>query len=674
MKLEAFSEEEIDLRLYWAVISRKKWNIIFLAVLCSVLATLYVFSLTPIYRSTATLLLEKEAANIVSIEEIYGLDSRNKEYLQTQVEILESQRIAKRVIDGLGLAGNRDFLPEKKSDFLGLNSLISEVADFFSELLSPVEKERKDGNAGGAGAKRKLVYGKGYTARDKALKGLAGRLSSKLRVSLVKKTQMVKVSYESRSPELAANIANAVAQAYIDDYLESRIEMTRDASVSLSERLVELKKNLDASEKALQDFLDREKLVDVRGFATLVEKELKEVSSKVIANRLKLSELSKRYGPKHPVIIAAKSELESAEADLAASKVKIRDISRKEVKIRELKREIEGNRELYNTFLSRVKETTQTAELASANARIVDAAVPSSSPSKPKKGLIVSLVFFASLMFGVLLAFLQEALDKTFKSASDVEAKLGQPMLGMLPLLKAKKKEKGEMSLAMIEAGNAGFAEAIRTIRTGVMLSSLDNPHKVLLITSSVPGEGKSTVATNLAAAMAQMEKVILIDADMRRPSIAKSFGLPPNSPGLSNLAAGSAKFRDCIHRSQGDFDVLAAGQIPPNPLELLSSDRFEMILQALEKHYDRIIVDSAPVQAVSDSLVISKLAKAVIYVVKADSTAEHTVKTGIKRLLEHEAPLIGVVINQVDMEKAEKYGYEYGGYYDQYSYHSSSA
>jgi capsular exopolysaccharide synthesis family protein len=203
----------------------------------------------------------------------------------------------------------------------------------------------------------------------------------------------------------------------------------------------------------------------------------------------------------------------------------------------------------------------------------------------------------------------------------------------------------------------------MKTIRTSVMLSGIDNPHKVIVVSSTKPNEGKSTVALNLASALGQMERVLLIDADMRRPTVAASIGLERRALGLSNLVAGSEEPKACIHRMDDlGIDVLPSGVVPPNPLELISSKRFSHVLNKLAEHYDRIIVDSAPGSAVSDALVLASYADALIYVVKADSTDASHAQSVLKRFREHDAPLLGVVLNKVDMDKTPVYD-------DYYSY-----
>lgn len=642
-------EQEIDLRQYWRIVSRYKWGILGLAIAITALATLIVFSMKPVYRSTTTLLIEQKQAKVVTIEEVYGLDGANKEYLQTQFEILKSRELASRVVRELGLEKHPDFAPDT---------------------------EEKKEESSGFKLDWRFLLPKGHVQNpeisdEEKFTRIVDRFTANLTVAPVRNTQLVKISFESYDKALAAKVANAMASAYISSQLEARVAMTEQAASWLTDRLSSLKTSLDASEQKLQVYREQNDLVktgDTEGVLALNAQQLQDLSERLIQAQFKLSEISKRYGPKHPAYVQAKLELDEAELALRQARKTAIAVARKEFRLQELMREAETNRNLYDTFFARIKEANQARQLETANARVVDTAVASSIPVKPNKKLTVALAFVLSLMLGVLLAFLLDYLDSTFKGADDVEARLGVPMLGLLPLAKSKKKSDYAQPV-FLEDGMQGFAEAMRTVRTGVMLSSIDSPHQIVVVTSSVPGEGKTTTSLNLALAMGQMERVLLIDADMRRPSVAKACGIPGSSPGLSNLVAGSADLEQCIHRlPEGDIDVLTAGLIPPNPLELLSSKRFREVLVQLSEQYDRIVIDSAPTLAVSDALVLATLANAVIYVVKSDSTAFHTARTGIQRLQRVSAPLSGVVLNQVNFTKASKYG-GYYGYYDYYGY-----
>jgi len=267
------------------------------------------------------------------------------------------------------------------------------------------------------------------------------------------------------------------------------------------------------------------------------------------------------------------------------------------------------------------------------------------------------------------LALLIEYLDNTFKDSDLLEEKLRLPVLGVLPKLKVWGSNYKAMHL-FTKDYKSGFSESVRTIRTGIILSNIDIENKVIVVTSSIPGEGKSLVSSNLASAVAQMKKTLLIDADMRKPVVAESYQLGKTAKGLSELVSMSAEISDCIHNTDiKRLDILPAGVVPPNPLELLSSNRFTTVIEELKKHYDYIIMDSPPIVAVSDPRVLARIADGVVFVVKADNTTHKLAKIGVKRLLDMGAHIIGTVLNQVAHEKKSRYGNHDSSYYSYYGY-----
>ncbi|MGH8492505.1 MAG: GumC family protein [Moraxellaceae bacterium] len=644
-------EMEIDLRQYWRIVSRYKWGILGLALSVTILATLIVFSIEPVYRASTTLLIEQKQAQVITIQEVYDMDGGNKEYLQTQFEILKSRELATRVVKALNLVQNPEFAGEETAE-----EKSSAFALDWRKWLPEGHQENP------------------LLTEEQKLSNVVNAFIGYLTVEPVRNTQLVKINFESHDPKLAALITNAMAQAYIESQMEARIALTEQAAGWLTQRLSSLKIALEQSEQRLQAYREKNDIVDVSnsdgqsGVLALTSRQLQDITERMIAAKFKLSEVGQRYGPKHPIYQQAELDLNEAQQVLAMARETAQVLSRKEFGLQELQREVDTNRNLYDAFFTRIKEANETRQLETSNARVIDTAVVPDKPVKPLKGLTMALAFVLSIMLGVMLAFLLDYLDSTFKGAEDVEARLGVPMLGLLPVAKRRQDAIAGRPL-FLENDQQGFSEAVRTVRTGVVLSGLDTPHQIVVVTSSVPGEGKTTTSVNLAVAMAQMEKVLLIDADMRRPTISKTLGIPGSSPGLSNLVAGTAEMEQCIHHhEEGNVDILTAGLIPPNPLELLSSRRFRDVLHQLAQQYDRIVIDSAPTLAVSDALVLSTLANAVIYVVKSDATAFHSARSGISKLRRVNAPLTGVVLNQVNLSKATKYG-SYYGYYDYYGY-----
>ena len=729
MQPDVLDEDEIDLRHYWYVLNKYKWPILGLTLVVAILTTLYAYNIEPTYRATATLLIETQPEKVVSIEEVYGAPGSNTQYFETQNHILQSRELAKKVIDDLHINKHPEFDPtvEKKGFHLSLNPLNWIPRDWLPG---------KDSNAG--------------APSDHQLRNaIVNNFMAHLDVTPVRNSQLINISFDAHDPELAAEVPNELARTYIDSVLEGRLGVTKQAADWIVQRLAGLRDNMDKSEAALQAFLNKENLVDVEGVNTMATKELKDLSTELMSARkdlteyeeisrhladlqgqpleayesipavlkdptvqaakgqlitaqLKVSELSKRYGPKHPKMIAAIDELASTKKNLDAaiknvissirkeyaiarsnvrelerqmlsSREQVKDINSKESTLHKLQRDVDTNRQLYDMFLTRYKETNIAGDLKSANARVVDPAVVPTVPYKPNKKMILLIAVFISLTCGAVIAFLIEALDNTIKDSSDVERLLLLPVLSILPKLAVNKEKDEELLHYFADNSDTKFAENVRTIRTGVLLTGIDEKKKSILVTSSVPNEGKSVIAANLALALGQMGKVLLIDADMRKPSLAKVFNLAGNkSAGLSHFIAKTEPLDQCIHYFIRDnIYVMPAGVIPPNPLELLSSKRFQAGLEKIMETFEYIVIDSPPVIAVSDSIVMSQFVNSVAYVVKADDTPRQVVNDGLKRLRQVNAPIVGVVLNQVSPPKKGRYGYYSSDYYHYYGYES---
>jgi len=268
------------------------------------------------------------------------------------------------------------------------------------------------------------------------------------------------------------------------------------------------------------------------------------------------------------------------------------------------------------------------------------------------------------LILGIMVALIRHLLSDTIDSSEDLEMLTGLQVLAALPTFKRGKRN----ALQMIEAPKGGFSEGMRSVRTGLLLTDLSRKRKRIVVTSSIPQEGKTTVSSNFAMVLGQMERVLLVDCDLRRANVAKTLSLPEKTPGLTDYMSGSATLDQCIYRyEKGSIDVLPVGRIPPNPGELLASAQFQQCIDTLSARYDRIIFDSAPCQAVSDTFLLVQNADAVVFVVKADETTRKQVAHTVRQLRFANAALIGAVINAVDIKRhANRYG---GAYYYQYGY-----
>ena len=719
------NNELIDLGHYLGIIKRYSLRILLLAIAFTVLVAILVMKMTPLYTSSTTLLIEAEKANVVSIEEVYGIDTKSKDYMATQFEVLKSRQIAEKTVESLSLYDNADFMPEENE-----TSFVSDLAEMFP-FLPQREKVELTEEQKVAKLKRKATH----------------LLMSATDVSLLKGTQLVRISVTTEKPTLSALIANTIAEVYIENYLQAKLDMTAKATSFLTDSIDGLKTKLDVAERNLVRFYETNQVVNIDGVVGLASDELERLNiqlseaevelklNSVIFNQIKdsnaiedvaripevlnhpavrdvrrdegkaltrVSELSKVYGPKHPKMIAANAELtairdtlntqitdlissittqyESSKQKVAqlqkeveTSKAAFRSLAELDNKRKALEREVDINQQLYDSFFTRLKETDELGGLESANARVLDTALPSYTPSKPNKKLFIAAAFVLSLSFGIALAIVMETLNSGIRSVDDVEKKLGQRMLGLIPWLAHKKKTDLPIR-TFFDGKKHQFAEAVRTLRTSLSLLNIEKENQAILVTSSVPKEGKTTVSINLAFALGQLDKTILIDADLRRPSIGKQFNIPSYQPGVANLVLKSHSFEECLVRDEeSNIDILSAGAIPSNPQELLADKGFEELITKLKSEYKYVVVDTAPTQAVSDSMIVANSCDSVIYVVRADSTSDKVINNGLSRFLQVGHRLDGVVLNQVNLRKSDV-AQRYAGFYDQYGYTSQKS
>lgn len=701
-------EETHEFVEYWRAIMLRKWYILAFAGLVAAITYGVISNLTPIYRSTATLLVETDLPKLVPLGDAYnGAGSYYREYFQTQAEVLSSHAVAQRVIEGLKLYDHPEFDPRQRKPGVIETWINSNFPSIAAAFRDPVELDQR-------------------SIADDVLKNFAERLS----VEPIRLSQLIKVGFMARDPDLAAAIANATAQAYIQADLDARYVTGENSGQMISRQLAELKAKLDSSEMALQAYREREgildnkstvlggtgkqldeltqRLVDARVRRSEAEQIYRQLKASAISNyetapavinsaavqqakqveaeaQKKVAEISQRFGPDHPNFIAANSELSSArvntqrriqnlvasvakdyeaaratekaiEAALAESKGTIQSLNRKDIQLGVLEREAATNRQLYQTFLSSFKETSAIQDTQRASARLVDPAGPAVMPIRPdKKGLMVSIAAVLSLFFGMMVSLLMRSLNNNVITSGDVERKLQQPFLAALPILSRKDRKKA--ARAVLDHPNESFAESIRTASTGILLSALDAQRRIIVVTSSAPREGRSTFAINLAFSQAKTRRVLLIEGDMRHPCFGKVMNLSREQKGLSQLLSGACTFDECLLRIEGtDLDIIPAGPVPQNPMELLSSRKFHDLLAMLRNQCDMVIIDTPSVQSVSDALVIGSQSSGIIHIVRADHTPAPLARAGLKRIISANIPVFGVVLNQQNFKRAKKY------------------
>lgn len=693
-------DEVIDLRKIWVVLLRNKWGIILVPLLAAMLAYLYVSTLTPIYRATSTLLIQPPSSNIVGIQGVESITGNN-EFLQTQFELLKSRQLAELVVKELNFVA--DVIPSENDEATADDRLERAISSFRRTIsISPRQNtqivdmsvEMADPETA---ARAATVLARGYIDLQ-----IQGRLEVTTQATNWMSRRLSELEDELKASE--RRLQDYVEQEDLVDM--GGITTVEAAELSqINDRLIDARQAFARAEneyRQIADYTADEWRMQATAPAVRSNSLIAEFIGAEVRARARVDELSQRYGPQHPRMIEAQDELTAAteslrgqvrqvaasieqayrlsESNLAslqaafnANREDIRDVQAKATQFRQLEREVESNRALYDRFLTRLNETSATADIEEVNARIIDAAIVPKSPVKPRVMRSAGITGILALMAVIGLAFLREQLDNRIRSSSDVDEKLRVPMLGLTPL--QKKASRSEIARLYLSETKRTFSEAIRTIRTGVVLSGLDNPHKRILITSSVPGEGKTSLACNLASALGQLERVILIEADMRNPTLKHVYGMDKNQPGLADVLAQNATLEQSVHHVD-DIAVLACGTLPPDPLELLSSNRFNDLLGQLNQEYDRIVIDAPPVHAVTDPLVLASCANAVLYVVKSDATAAPMVLKGLSRFDEFDAPVLGVVLSHFDANKSGQYGYGYkyanDGYYDYYGYSSN--
>ena len=668
-------EERIDLLDYWHVVRKHAWTIgtVFVSVLAVVL--LWTLHQTKIYEAVATIDIEQSTPQVLgnNVQDVVDLAPSNywfdREYYETQYRVITSRAVIQRALDRLGLAQDPVFLG------------VDKIAD-------PEERKR-------------------VIAKTDPV----ALLQSKIKVDPIKDAHLVYIRADDPSPERAALYASAVAQAYLDQNADQRLDATKSAADWLQGQMGSLKTQLEGSEVALYNYKrdndilsmsleDQEnttsqklrtladeitkaqtrkielaaqvreihalarqgQMGDFRedAFAPVLKSALVEnLKDKYFLLKQKVAELSERYEASYPKLLEAQAQLATARVDL-----------QKEIAYKKLDREAKDNQRLYELVLKRLKETDLSVLLKTNNIHLLDAPIVPRRPVKPNLPLNALVAIVLGLSAGVSLAFVLERLDNTFKSQEDVE-RLGLAFLGILPTIAEEGKEvvgpRGD--LFVHTHPKSSVAECCRSIRTNLLFMSPDQPLRRLLVTSSGPQEGKTTTAISLAIAMAQSgSRVLIVDTDMRRPRLHRAFGTS-NEVGLSSAVVGEASIDTCIKSTEiPNLWVLPCGPIPPNPAELLHATRFQEIRTALAERFDRVIYDSPPIAAVSDAAVLSTQVDGTLLVLKAGRTTRELAHRGVAALQSVNARITGAVLNDLDLDSRE-YGY-YSYYYYRRGYY----
>jgi len=687
---------------------RKRRLVLILCALLGLAWGLYrAFRQPRLYNASAEIQVRSGASSEFKIDPTQALNNDPTNKMAAEVVILQNDTLMLTVAREMNLANNREFLGLK-------------TQPPYQSLDNP-------------------------SVRESTIR----RLHQQLHVTLVPKTDLIRISYSSLGSELSADIVNKVVADYIQRSYETRYLSTQRVSRWLSGQLDDLKRDVEHSQQQMLDLQRRlgmlgldpkqnentttledlsvaaaqariarilaeskyrvmegmdpnsiEDSVDPnRGSGPQVLTVLRE---QIASARATLAQEQSTLGPNHPNVKSQRAQVESLQkemeteqarllaqahenfiiaksnqdqtlAALESQKAEAYKMRDEMVEYTLRQREFESNRTLYEGLLQRLRTAGVEAGLESLEIDVVDQARPPAAPTLQPKTTIVLTILGISILLGIILAFLLESLDTGLRSIAEIEAATQLPSLAIIPRTKRSAADQNpslstaQKNILALTSPKSQFTEALRSLRTSLLLSTTGKPPKFILFTSSTPSEGKTTIATNMACVLAQGDtRVLLIDADLRRPNVHPRFGLS-GKVGLSTLLTGGSGFEETLQcvPEVPNLDILGSGPVPPFPAELLSSETMRALLQQAGKLYDYVVIDSPPILSVTDGVVLARYVDAVALVVRQGTSRKHVVRRARDVLVRAGAPITGIVLNAVDLNSPE-----YQGYYGQGRYH----
>jgi capsular exopolysaccharide synthesis family protein len=710
--------ESVHLRDYWDVLLRHRWTA--LAFLTAVVASTLLVTLftVPIYKAMTLIEIRAQGQKVLAFQDIMQMSQVEREFYQTQYDVLRSRSLAKRVLERLRLADDPTFNPPSTGPG-PVGTVIGWVTRPFASAGSAEPMD----------------------AATVAEHQLITRFLSAVDVTPRRNSYLVEVSFLSPSPRLAADVANALAEEYVSLSLDQRLDAVQRGRAFIERQLGVTKAALEHSEEDLQAFaraneiltVDTKQSIEARKLADLNEALTRAQSDRMakqslyeqvakgdtttlsqVANNPVLTNLlgllakaessrallGETFTDEYPKLRRLKGQIvslneriraerkaiaTSMRADFEAAKKQealltqalneqkkmVSDLNQRSIDYKILKREVDTNRGIYNSLLQRLKEVEVSEGMKASNIHVLDVAEVPIGPHRPRPFVNLVLALVVGVVGGVGLVFVQEHFDNSLKTPDDIERYLRVPLLGALPELRLRRLNGKTTDIApeliVAEEPKSAGAEALRTLRASLFLSTAAGPPQRLLVTSARPQEGKTCVTTNLALVLAQMGKrVVVVDCDLRRPRIHRVFGLALDL-GATNFLTGNMDLPSLIHRTPHGIDVLPSGPLPPNPVELIDSAPMASLLEELSRRYDFVLLDAPPALGFADVPLLARLAGGVLFVVRAGVTPRTAAGAAIEHLLRLRARLLGVVLNGV---RNNSPGY-YSSYYSYYGYRS---
>jgi capsular exopolysaccharide synthesis family protein len=699
---------------------RKHWPVVLVCVTTGVAVSVLVTnSMRKVYTTQSLLQIDAESHSQYlgdktrGVSDIGAESSDSSSYIQTQFKIIHSDKILGSVVNTLGLASDPDFggRPGKPAATDTATQLLrarvrvdpilnTRLVSIAVEDFDPKRAKRIVDTITNTYIEENLQTA--VSSSVDAFTWLEGQLDHVEKQLEDTENALHAFKEKNALPSTDLNETSNIIRMEMVEYTgalaKSRTqEAELAARVSEFERLEANPEHLESSELLKDTFLTNAR------------------NAYEIALNAKNELVASGKGPNHPLVKAADAHVEltrstllsqlknikgAIESDLAAvreqtaserllyegSKKRAVDLNMKEIEYHRLDRQRDQNEKLYQFLLERLKEADLARMMRVNNIRVIDPAPEPRTPARPILAINILVGLFGGLALGALLAWLREELDSTLKMPEDVESKLGATFLGLLPELgtdspvtygKARRRAKKESTpgespeLVVHKRPLSGFAEAARSIRTNLMFMNPDTPARRILVTSAAPTEGKTMIACSLAIALAQSGlRVCIVDCDLRRPRLHRVFDRVGDA-GITNMLLGESSISDVAKPTVVEnLWSIPAGPMPPNPADVLHSERFREIIKQLGEHFDRVIIDSPPLVAVTDGTILSKICDGTVFVVRAFKTSKFLCAQALRSLRDVDANLLGVVLNSVDLNKHEyTYNYYHYTYYKRQGY-----
>lgn len=684
--------DEIDLTELLRTIWRGKFWIGLCATIALFIGIWYAFFVaTPVYTASSLVALETQVKQTIDIESVVGGLGGDQSSINTEVEVIQSRELVEKVVRELDLTSDPEFNKwlRPESTF-SVGNIISTIRELFGETkveeTPPTEREVLD------------------AVIDAVLQSITA--------SNIRQSYVFKITAVTESPAKSVLIANTLAEFYIRDQIAVKFEKTKQATEWLTDRVSQLQIELENAEAELKEFSRSTELVSAEALSGL-NRQLKDLRDR-LADTSATAESRDQQLEKMQVARASGSLAEMAEAasdrtlealvariesgtasqadfnarfdqildrvalerarafaqadtlqqSITRTEREIKAQSSELVTLQQLQREAEASRLIYEHFLGRLKETSVQQGIQQPDSRILSRAVVPQSPSAPRKSIILVLSLMLGGMAGIAFVLGREFSQTTFRTPEDLESRTGYTVLGQIPAIPARRRS--NVLKYLTDKPNSAAAEAIRNLRTSILMSDLDNPAQVIMSTSSVPGEGKTTQSLALTQNLSGMgKKVLLIEGDIRRRIFAEYFHIEGNK-GLVSVLSGEEAFEDIVvHEPTLNADLLVGDKSSINAADVFSSEKFRTFLNDLREKYDHIIIDTPPVLAVPDARVIGRYVDRILYTVKWDSTSHRMVREGLKSFESVNLQVAGLVLGQISPQGMKKYGYgnSYGAY-----------